>query len=158
MGVTKIRRRNANYWIEAVAEGGEDYYTKPGEAPREWIGTLAAELGLAGEVDRDAYAYVLAGRHPASGEALVRRPEPRVFTDASGRERRVEPILGYDVRFAAPKSVSLLFAPGGSNSCASVARADRLKPLARSISGASERAVRAAWGGSRLMMMLLAWI
>lgn len=23
----------ANYWIEAVAEGGDDYYTKPDEAP-----------------------------------------------------------------------------------------------------------------------------
>ncbi len=48
MGVTKIGRRNANYWIEAVAEGGEDYYTKPGEAPGEWMGELAAELGLDG--------------------------------------------------------------------------------------------------------------
>ena len=31
--------------IEAVAEGGEDYYTKPGEKPGEWMGELAAELG-----------------------------------------------------------------------------------------------------------------
>ena len=112
VGVTKIGRGNASYWIEAVAEGGEDYYTKPGEAPGEWIGTLAEELGFEGEVDRDAYAAVLAGEHPLSGEALVRRPEPRVFTDGDGRERRVEPILGYDVRFAAPKSVSLLYALG----------------------------------------------
>jgi len=105
VGVTKIGRGNARYWIEAVAEGGEDYYTKPGEAPGEWIGELAAELGLHGEVDRDDYAAVLAGKHPGTGEVLVRRPEPRVFTDAAGRERRHEPILGYDVRFAAPKSV-----------------------------------------------------
>jgi len=61
VGVTKIGRGNAGYWIEAVAEGGEDYYTKPGEAPGEWIGALAAELGVHGEVDRDDYAAVLAG-------------------------------------------------------------------------------------------------
>jgi conjugative relaxase-like TrwC/TraI family protein len=112
VGVTKIGRGNASYWIEAVAEGGEDYYTKPGETPGEWIGELAGELGLHGEVDSDAYAAVLAGKHPGTGEVLVRRPEPRVFTDADGRERRLEPILGYDVRFAAPKSASLLYAVG----------------------------------------------
>jgi len=112
VGVTKIGRANANYWIEAVAEGGEDYYTKPGEAPGEWMGELAAELGLSGEVDREAYAAVLAGKHPVTGAVLVSRPEPRKFIDAEGRERRLDPILGYDIRFAAPKSVSLLYAVG----------------------------------------------
>lgn len=112
MGVTKIQRGNAGYWIEAVAEGDEDYYTKPGEAPGRWIGGLAQELGLEGQVSRDAYAAALAGQHPASGEVLVRRPEPRTFTDSAGRERHVDPVLGYDVRFAAPKSVSLLYGVG----------------------------------------------
>jgi conjugative relaxase-like TrwC/TraI family protein len=112
VGVSKIGRRNANYWIEAVAEGGDDYYTKPGEAPGEWMGELADQLGLAGEVDRDAYAAGLAGKHPGSGDVLVARPKARKFLDDDGRERRLEPILGYDIRFAAPKSVSLLYAVG----------------------------------------------
>ncbi|MEZ4588708.1 MAG: MobF family relaxase [Gemmatimonadales bacterium] len=114
VGITKIQRGNAGYWINAVAEGSEDYYTKPGEAPAEWIGELAGELGLEGKVDRDSYAAALAGRHPETGEELVRRPKPRTFTDSVGRERHVEPVLGYDVRFAAPKSVSLLYAVGSS--------------------------------------------
>jgi conjugative relaxase-like TrwC/TraI family protein len=112
VGVTKIGPRNANYWINAVAEGGEDYYTKPGEAQGEWRGELAAQLDLIGDVDHDAYAAVLAGKHPGTGDVLVDRPEPRVFTDSQGRERRLDPILGYDVRFSAPKSVSLLYAVG----------------------------------------------
>jgi conjugative relaxase-like TrwC/TraI family protein len=123
VGVTKIGRANANYWIEAVAEGGEDYYTKPGEAPGEWMGELAAELGLAGEVDREAYAAVLAGKHPVTGAVLVSRPEPRKFVDAEGRERRLDPILGYDIRFAAPKSVSLLYAVGSPEVRAAILRA-----------------------------------
>ncbi|HET8565474.1 MAG TPA: MobF family relaxase [Solirubrobacterales bacterium] len=123
MGVTKIGRANANYWIEAVAEGGDDYYTKPGEAPGEWMGELTAELGLSGEVDRDAYAAVLAGKHPVTGAVLVSRPEPRKFIDAEGRERRLDPILGYDIRFAAPKSVSLLYAVGSPEVRAAVLRA-----------------------------------
>ncbi len=123
VGVTKIGRRNANYWINAVAEGGEDYYTKPGEAPGEWMGELAAELDLSGDVDRDAYAAVLAGKHPGTGEVLVARPAPRKFVDADGRERRLDPILGYDVRFSAPKSVSLLYAVGSPEVRASILRA-----------------------------------
>jgi len=112
VGITKIQRGNAGYWINAVAEGGDDYYTKPGEAPGEWIGELSDELGLEGRIDRDEYAAALAGQHPDTGEELVRRPKPRTFTDSVGRERHVEPVLGHDVRFAAPKSVSLLYAVG----------------------------------------------
>lgn len=132
VGVTKIGRGNAKYWIEAVAEGGEDYYTKPGERPGEWIGGLAAGIGLEGEVDRDAYFRLLAGEHPTSGQALVRRAAPRVFVDASGRTRRKEPILGHDVRFSAPKSVSLLWAVGPP-------------AVQREVEDALDRAVRAAY-------------
>jgi conjugative relaxase-like TrwC/TraI family protein len=110
--VTKIGRRNASYWINAVAEGGEDYYTKPGEAPGRWLGTLAPELELSGDVDPNAYAAVLAGKHPRSGGVLVRRPAQRRYVDEDGRERKLDPILGYDVRFSAPKSISLLYAVG----------------------------------------------
>jgi hypothetical protein len=67
VGVTKVQRANASYWIEAVAEGGEDYYTKPGEAPGEWLGELATKLGLEGQIDKAAYAMVLEGRDPESG-------------------------------------------------------------------------------------------
>jgi conjugative relaxase-like TrwC/TraI family protein len=122
VGVTKIGRANANYWIEAVAEGGEDYYTKPGEAPGQWMGELAAELGLCGEVDRAEYTALLAGKHPKTGKVLVNRPEPRTFVDASGKKRRLEPILGYDIRFSAPKSISLLWAIGSPEVQASILR------------------------------------
>lgn len=112
VGVTKVQRANASYWIEAVAEGGEDYYTKPGEEAGQWLGELASELGLQGQVDKAAYALLLEGRDPESGAELVHRPPTRTFTDAKGRQRTKEPVLAYDVRFAAPKSVSLLYALG----------------------------------------------
>jgi conjugative relaxase-like TrwC/TraI family protein len=112
VGVTKIQRQNANYWIEAVAGGEEDYYTKPGESPGRWLGSAAARLGLQGEIGSDEYAAALAGRDPRDGSELVHRPPPRSWTDGLGRERHAEPVLGFDVRFAAPKSVSLLYALG----------------------------------------------
>ncbi len=112
VGVTKIQRGNAGYWIAAVAEGGDDYYTKPGEAPGGWVGELAAELGLSGQVDAEAYADILEGRDPISGAQLLKRPETRYRKRADGSEKRIEPVLGFDVRFSAPKSVSILYALG----------------------------------------------
>jgi conjugative relaxase-like TrwC/TraI family protein len=112
VGVTKISARNVGYWINAVASGEEDYYTKPGEAPGVWAGSLAAQLGLDGEIDSDEYAAIFAGQHPRTGEPLLNRAKTRTFVDAAGRERKKEPVLGFDVRFSAPKSVSLLWAVG----------------------------------------------
>lgn len=112
VGVTKIQRGNAGYWLAAVAQGGDDYYTKPGEAPGEWVGSLADEFGLSGQVDPAGYGAILEGRDPRRGAQLLHRPETRFRQRADGSEQRVEPVLGYDVRFSAPKSVSLLYALG----------------------------------------------
>jgi conjugative relaxase-like TrwC/TraI family protein len=112
VGVTKIGARNAGYWLAAVRDGEEDYYTKPGEAPGYWLDSLAPELGLSGEVDGDDYGAILAGQRPADGRTLVARPKRRIYQDKLGRERKSEPTLGYDIRFSAPKSVSLVWAVG----------------------------------------------
>lgn len=112
VGVTKIQRGNAGYWLAAVAEGGEDYYNKPGEAPGEWIGELAAELGLSGQVEAEAYSAILEGTDPTTGKQLLQRPDTRFRERPDGTQKRVEPVLGYDVRFSAPKSVSILYALG----------------------------------------------
>jgi len=54
VGVMKILRRNAGYRLAAIAEGGAKYYTKPGEAPGEWIGKLAGQLPVGpGRLRRD---------------------------------------------------------------------------------------------------------
>lgn len=112
VGVTKIQRGNVRYWLAAVARGGEDYYTKPGEAPGQWIGRLADDLGLSGVVDEAAYMAIFEGRDPTSGAQLVKRPDTHFRERPDGTQKRVEPVLGYDVRFSAPKSVSLLYALG----------------------------------------------
>lgn len=112
VGVTKIQRGNANYWLQAVAQGGEDYYTKPGEAPGEWLGDIADELGLSGQVNAAGYGAILEGRDPATGAVLLERPETSFRKRADGTQQKIEPVLGYDVRFSAPKSVSLLYALG----------------------------------------------
>jgi len=75
------------------------YYLDAGEPPGRWLGRGAAELGLDGVVDDEAFLAVMAGEHPMTGERLGRR-----FGDSSVR--------GFDATFSAPKSVSVLFAVG----------------------------------------------
>src|SRR3954454_3651764 len=77
---------NPRYYIDTVARGREDYYTGHGEAEGEWYGVGAATKGLQGTVGEDEFLGALS-------------IEP-------GSQRKV---LGFDLTFSAPKSVSLLY-------------------------------------------------
>jgi conjugative relaxase-like TrwC/TraI family protein len=113
-------RRGVEYYLGRVATGIEDYYTGAGEAPGEWLGSGAAELGLSGKLDATELRAVMDGVDPRSGEALV-----------GGGPGRPRSVPGFDLTFSAPKSVSLLYAFGD--------------PYVRSaVVAAHERAVRAA--------------
>ena len=54
------------YYIGEVASSAEDYYTGRGESAGRWVGSLAAEIGLSGEVAPEDFRLVLAGRDPRS--------------------------------------------------------------------------------------------
>lgn len=86
------------------------YYLDGGEPPGRWWGVGAADLGLSGEVDPDAFLAVIAGQDPTTGHDLGRR-----FGEGSVR--------GYDATFSAPKSVSVLFALGAQQIQAQVVAA-----------------------------------
>ena len=76
------------------------YYLDRGEPPGVWAGRGVAHLGLAGEVDEDAFLDLMAGTDPRTEELLGTRHTERT-------------VRGYDVTCSAPKSVSVLFAVGG---------------------------------------------
>jgi conjugative relaxase-like TrwC/TraI family protein len=88
----------AEYYLDKMANSVDDYYLGRGEAPGQWIGKAAADLGLVGQVDPEDLRNLLAGRS-ADGEALGVQVQP-------GRRP------GYDLTFSAPKGVSLLWAFG----------------------------------------------
>jgi conjugative relaxase-like TrwC/TraI family protein len=89
---------SGEYYIEQVASGRHDYYAGHGEAPGVWAGKGAEALGLSGEVSPDAFRAVLACKDPATGRKLKRQAN--------------KVVLGVDVTFSAPKSVSVLYALG----------------------------------------------
>ena len=83
----------------------DGYYAKDDPAHREasaWAGKGAAELGLSGPVDPDAFKAVLEGKVP-DGPHLGKRDKDGNIHHRPGR----------DITLSAPKSVSLLALMGG---------------------------------------------
>jgi len=95
--IGKLGHGQADYYLQAVAQGIEDYYSGAGEAPGRWTGAASHELEAHGEVDADALYRALAGLSPNTG-ATLRSGEVKV--------------PGWDLTFSAPKSVSILFGLG----------------------------------------------
>ena len=94
--VTTLKGAEAGrYYTEQLPS----YYLDSGEPQGRWFGRGAAELGLDGVVEDEAFLAVMAGQHPTTGVRLGRR-----FGEDSVR--------GFDATFSAPKSVSVLFGLG----------------------------------------------
>lgn len=94
--------------LKPVGPGVAGYYLRQG--PGVWMGEAAGRLGLNESVQRADLTSVLRGRDPRSGEYL-----PRV---RSARRRG-----GWDLVFAAPKSLSLFAATASDSERAGVRRA-----------------------------------
>src|SRR5436190_1638542 len=71
LNIGKLGPGATEYYIGEVATSAEDYYSGRGEHPGRWVGSLAGELGLSGEVEPDHFRRVLCGKHPHTGEFLV---------------------------------------------------------------------------------------
>jgi len=122
LSIGKLGAGQADYYLEAVGQGVEDYYAGAGEAPGSWAGSAAGELEVFGQVEGELLHRALSGQHPQTGDPLVKAP-------GGGGVR----VPGFDLTFSAPKSVSLLFGLGDAG-------------LAREVRDAHEAAVAGALG------------
>lgn len=94
MRLSKLGAGAERYYLATVAAGLEDH--RPGIEPDgRWLGKGSAALGLRGSVTGPPLEAVLAGSDPVSGEVL------------NPAQSRVK-VVGFDLVFAAPKSVSIL--------------------------------------------------
>ena len=116
LSVSRLGAGQEGYYLDAVAQGVEDYYLGHGEAPGRWVGSTSARLGLDGEVDAQDLRAVLEGWHPQDGVPLVQVRRDRV--------------PGFDLTFSAPKSVSVLFGLGDPDTVR--ARTRRARRIRRS--------------------------
>jgi conjugative relaxase-like TrwC/TraI family protein len=97
--VLTIRAARHPEYYEQAEFARDDYYAERGQSPGVWAGRGAAALGLRGVPEPGELGALLAGRHPWSGAPL--RDDGRQSRNA-----------GFDLTFAAPKSVSVLYAVG----------------------------------------------
>jgi len=96
------------YYQQDYANKKENYYSERGEINGNWIGQLAEEWGLTGEVTSEQYARLVAGQDPNTGEQLIRFVPSREAVNNYGEEITTsEHRAGWDATFSAPKSVSL---------------------------------------------------
>ncbi|MCB0996955.1 MAG: relaxase domain-containing protein [Acidimicrobiales bacterium] len=95
--VTTLKGADAGaYYVEALP----NYYLDSGEPRGVWLGDAAGMLGLAGEVDDDAFLAVMAGMDPRRSDRHL------------GRACDETSVRGFDVTCSAPKSVSVMFGLG----------------------------------------------
>jgi conjugative relaxase-like TrwC/TraI family protein len=87
--------KGASTYYEGLAR--EDYYEKGGEPPGRWMGRLADDMGLQGNVKDGQLKAMFEGFHPETGEQLAKN---------AGEEHKA----GWDLAFSAPKSVSSVWA------------------------------------------------
>ncbi len=71
LSIGKLSTGATEYYVGEVATSAEDYYSGRGEHAGRWVGSLAHELGLTGEVDPNHFRRVLRGQHPHTGEHLA---------------------------------------------------------------------------------------
>ena len=117
LGINRLGAQGAGYYLADLARelpwAGD---LRGGTA--EWVGLAAAGLGVRGAVDPSRLQAVLDGRHPEADRRL--------------RSDRAS-VLGFDLTFSAPKSVSVVFALGGPE-------------VARRVLAAHQEGVRGAVG------------
>ena len=113
MSLWKLRVGAESYYLAQVASGLDEYYTGTHEPAGQWTGGAAPLLGLCGSVDGADLRAVLAGLAPDTG-----------FTP-NGTQLRAHPrrVPGFDLTFAVPKSVSVVYALGDPLVQAAVAEA-----------------------------------
>ena len=134
--ITVSKATSIEYYTSAagVAAGMESYYTDAvtdGEPPGVWLGSGAQTLGLVGEVDADDMRTLYSEFfHPHTGQAIGRAPDRRkpsadriavaIAAEPNASPERIAEItrsvhrtdrknvIGWDLTFAAPKSVTVI--------------------------------------------------
>lgn len=105
---------------QKITKGDSYYAGENGEPPGKWIGTYSDKMGIgASRVERGELAAAFRGVHPRTGE---------IIANNAGEKHKP----GYDLTFAAPKSVSIAFATANDKDRAIISAAQQ-KAVERAI-------------------------
>ena len=94
----------------------QSYWSRGQTVQGGWQGRLAEKFELAGAVAAEKFALLSEGRHPVTGDQLVRHRQSHEYQTAKGKTvKSREHRAGWDATFSAPKSVSLTALVGGDD-------------------------------------------
>lgn len=133
LSIGKLTPGRADYYVEQVHAGQDEYYMSDQAERGYWTGRAAARLGLEGDVGAEAFRRVLDGCHPGSGEPL------------GAPSTTANRVAGFDLCFSAPKSVSLAWALGPPEMAKAIAGAHD-RAVAQSLEAIEEEVLRARRG------------
>lgn len=103
-----------DYYQRDYSDAESNYYSQGDTIKGEWLGRLAAEMGLSGEVNQEQYERLVDGQDPRTKDHLIRNVQPYTFTNRDGKQVTTKGHrAGWDATFSAPKSVSLAALVGG---------------------------------------------
>ena len=91
----KSAARAREYYTQALVK--EDYWSRAAGVLGMWAGKIAERLGITGEVKSKIFEALSLNKHPETEERITAR-------NRKGR------IVGFDMNFGVPKSVSILYA------------------------------------------------
>jgi len=104
------------YHASEFAAQQQNYWTRDQQGHSEWQGRLAGLWDLTGPVHDEHFGRLAEGRHPQTGEQLVRHQVSRTYEGKNGKEiTSVQHRAGWDATFSAPKSVSVTALVGGGD-------------------------------------------
>jgi conjugative relaxase-like TrwC/TraI family protein len=78
--VKALKAGQESYWLDQIARNREEYFSGRGESPGRFVGSAAAESGLAGVASAEQVRAMFQGLDPATGEvrcAPLWRADPR---------------------------------------------------------------------------------
>src|SRR5689334_19094776 len=93
------------YHERDYSNNSERYYRQGNAIKREWIGPMAREFGLSGEVDSAPYQMLANGKSP-TGEQLVRIKKAAEYVIDGKKVKAAKHTVGWDLTFSAPQSFS----------------------------------------------------
>ena len=92
-----------DYYKSEYSAASNSYFSQSGTLQGQWHGQLAAEFGLTGPVEAQAFDRLADGEDPRSGNQLIRHRDTHLTREGKEIAHRA----AWDLTFNAPKTISL---------------------------------------------------
>lgn len=107
--VEKTADDNLIKTVAATADAFDEDGFIFGQPRTKWHGRLSEDFGLSGAVTKEEFKFLCRGKHPLTGEQLIRNVKPRSLTKPNGKTYQTKSHrAGLDQSISAPKPISLL--------------------------------------------------